>query len=335
MAGIRNIDDYYPGGMPMPGRSYSSNAYRFGFNGKENDNEVKGTGNNQDYGMRIYDPRIIRFNSVDPLTSEYPWYTPYQFAGNKFIWAIDRDGLEEWYTNSGSTTPDDGSGPVKPGAGPMTLDNAYENGYRSYSVGTTVDPGQGQFGWRGENFLKNEELWRPNLYDNDGAKKTLDYHYLGKDGKTQILGTVKSGNTTIGWGHLVHKGPIIPSNAIDKELAGKMAAEAPFKNGISKVQGQNLFNSDVGTVKNYLNKRLNTTVFQNQFEALVSFGFNAGNSNLAPVIELLNSGDLEGASNYIETYRWNSERHNREVDMFNQQNIFHFEPNTNGGFTIH
>jgi len=34
--------------------------------------------------------------SVDPLTKLYPWYTPYQFAGNKPIWAIDLDGLEEY-----------------------------------------------------------------------------------------------------------------------------------------------------------------------------------------------------------------------------------------------
>lgn len=34
--------------------------------------------------------------SVDPLTAKYPWYTPYQFAGNKPIWAIDVDGLEEF-----------------------------------------------------------------------------------------------------------------------------------------------------------------------------------------------------------------------------------------------
>jgi hypothetical protein len=26
---------------------------------------------------------------------DYPWYTPYQFAGNKPIWAVDLDGLEE------------------------------------------------------------------------------------------------------------------------------------------------------------------------------------------------------------------------------------------------
>ena len=68
--------------------------YRYGFNGKENDNEVKGTGNQQDYGMRIYDPRVGRFLSTDPLSKEYPWYTPYKFAGNTPIQAIDRDGLE-------------------------------------------------------------------------------------------------------------------------------------------------------------------------------------------------------------------------------------------------
>lgn len=32
---------------------------------------------------------------MDPLTASYPWYTPYQFAGNKPIFAIDLDGLEE------------------------------------------------------------------------------------------------------------------------------------------------------------------------------------------------------------------------------------------------
>jgi RHS repeat-associated protein len=52
-----------------------------GFNGKENDNEVKGEGNQQDYGMRIYDGRLCRFLSVDPLTASYPELTPYQFAG--------------------------------------------------------------------------------------------------------------------------------------------------------------------------------------------------------------------------------------------------------------
>jgi RHS repeat-associated protein len=69
-------------------------AYRYGFNGKENDNEVKGSGNQQDYGMRIYDPRLGKFLSVDPLTKSYPYYTPYQFSGNTPIMATDKDGGE-------------------------------------------------------------------------------------------------------------------------------------------------------------------------------------------------------------------------------------------------
>lgn len=78
----------------MPGRQYNSNQYRYGFNGKENDNEVKGTGNQQDYGLRIYDPRLGKFLSTDPLSKKYPFYSPYQFAGNTPIFASDLDGGE-------------------------------------------------------------------------------------------------------------------------------------------------------------------------------------------------------------------------------------------------
>jgi RHS repeat-associated protein len=91
------MTDYTPFGMMQVGRSWNAGGgYRYGFNGKENDNEAKGEGNQQDYGMRIYDPRLGRFLSVDPLTQSYPWYTPYQFAGNKPIRYIDLDGAEEW-----------------------------------------------------------------------------------------------------------------------------------------------------------------------------------------------------------------------------------------------
>ena len=70
-------------------------AYRFGFQGQEKDDEIKGSGNSVFYKQRIYDPRIGKFLSVDPLTKEYAWYTPYQFAGNKPIAFVDRDGEEE------------------------------------------------------------------------------------------------------------------------------------------------------------------------------------------------------------------------------------------------
>jgi len=74
-------------------------GYRYGFNGKEIDKGSEGMGgggSTYDYGFRIYNPSLGKFLSVDPLSSSYPWYTPYQFAGNMPIWAIDLDGLEEY-----------------------------------------------------------------------------------------------------------------------------------------------------------------------------------------------------------------------------------------------
>jgi len=107
IADVVTANDYYPFGMAMPGRKYDNGSgYRYGFNGKENDKEVKGEGNQQDYGMRIYDTRLGRFLSVDPLTPEYPELTPYQFASNTPIQAIDLDGLEAFFihgTNSNSS----------------------------------------------------------------------------------------------------------------------------------------------------------------------------------------------------------------------------------------
>jgi RHS repeat-associated protein len=100
---VRMAQEYFAFGAPIPKRNYFLNdkQYRYGFNGKENDNEVKLdwsgnpiNGSQQDYGMRIYDPRLGRFLSVDPITTEYPELTPYQFASNRPIDGIDLDGLE-------------------------------------------------------------------------------------------------------------------------------------------------------------------------------------------------------------------------------------------------
>jgi RHS repeat-associated protein len=92
-ADVQTVQDYYAFGMQMPGRKLSG-GYRYGFNGKENDNEVKGEGNQQDYGMRIYDGRIGKFLSVDPLASKYPQWSPYSAMANNPIMFFDADGRE-------------------------------------------------------------------------------------------------------------------------------------------------------------------------------------------------------------------------------------------------
>jgi RHS repeat-associated protein len=92
-ADVQMATDYYSFGAAMQKRG-KNGTYRYGFNGKEKDDEVSGNGNQYDYGFRIYNPRLGRFLSIDPLSPKYPMLTPYQFASNTPIWAIDMDGLE-------------------------------------------------------------------------------------------------------------------------------------------------------------------------------------------------------------------------------------------------
>ncbi len=81
--------------MTMPGRNYSSGeGYRFGFQGQETDDEVRGDGNSVFFKYRVHDPRIGRFASIDPLAPEYPWNSPYAFSENKVIQFMELEGLE-------------------------------------------------------------------------------------------------------------------------------------------------------------------------------------------------------------------------------------------------
>ncbi|MEQ9263154.1 MAG: RHS repeat-associated core domain-containing protein [Owenweeksia sp.] len=78
----------------MPGRTFNGGDYRYGFNGQEQDDEIKGTGNSVNFKFRVHDPRLGRFLSIDPLAANYPWNSPYAFAENKVIQFIELEGAE-------------------------------------------------------------------------------------------------------------------------------------------------------------------------------------------------------------------------------------------------
>ncbi|WP_317162678.1 RHS repeat domain-containing protein, partial [Tenacibaculum maritimum] len=102
---IIGYNDYYPFGMLVPNRHGQADSYRYGFGGKELDNELKGEGNSIDYGARMYDPRIGRWFAPDPLEKKYPYSTTYGFALNTPIQAVDREGKDViiiiWATANG------------------------------------------------------------------------------------------------------------------------------------------------------------------------------------------------------------------------------------------
>ena len=91
---ILSASNFTSFGFCMSSRKFSTPCYRYGFNGKEKDDEINSEGNSYDYGFRIYNPALGRFLSVDPLFRTFAMLTPYQYASNSPIQFIDLDGLE-------------------------------------------------------------------------------------------------------------------------------------------------------------------------------------------------------------------------------------------------
>jgi len=105
-AEVISAQGYEPFGSLLPGRNYSSDAYRFGFNGMEKDDEMHGsTGTSYEFTFRVYDPRAGRFLSVDPIAKNYPHNSPYAFAENSPIQCIDLEGLEKYKVTGRSFIP--------------------------------------------------------------------------------------------------------------------------------------------------------------------------------------------------------------------------------------
>ena len=73
--------------------------FEYGFNGKEHENEA--SQGDYDFGARIYDSKIGRWLSVDPMQSKYPNWTPYHFALNSPLRFTDKDG-EVVYDSKGN-----------------------------------------------------------------------------------------------------------------------------------------------------------------------------------------------------------------------------------------
>jgi RHS repeat-associated protein len=90
----------------MPGRQFSQEEYRYGFNGMEKDDELAGEGNSYTTHFRQYDSRIGKWLSVDPKYSSFASSSPYlSFNGNPILYSdilgdssvVDRSGYMTHY----------------------------------------------------------------------------------------------------------------------------------------------------------------------------------------------------------------------------------------------
>lgn len=95
---VVQMDDYYPFGLTF--NSYqreNSIEQNYQYNGKELQNELHL--NWLDYGWRMYQPEIARWNAIDQYASVYEEFSPYSFGANNPIIATDYEGKLIVYVN--------------------------------------------------------------------------------------------------------------------------------------------------------------------------------------------------------------------------------------------
>ncbi|MFN6075594.1 MAG: RHS repeat-associated core domain-containing protein [Fluviicola sp.] len=97
-ADILQAMDYSPFGVKLKGRNLNKTGntelYRSGFQGQEEDDELKGDGNSVNYTFRMHDPRLGRFFAPDPMETRYPWNSTYAFSENRVVDCIELEGAE-------------------------------------------------------------------------------------------------------------------------------------------------------------------------------------------------------------------------------------------------
>jgi GH24 family phage-related lysozyme (muramidase) len=100
-----------------------------------------------------------------------------------------------------------------------------------------------------------------------------------------------AGHATIGFGHLLHHGPVTAS---DRARWGT----------ISRERGLELLVEDAGSAARAVQDAVHVELSQRQFDALVSFVFNVGEGAFrsSTLLRRLNAGDRRGAAD--ELLRW-------------------------------
>ncbi|MGF6486092.1 lysozyme [Paraburkholderia sp. JPY419] len=148
-----------------------------------------------------------------------------------------------------------------------------------------------KFSAQGTEFLKGWEQLSATMYDKDGSK---------------------TGNATVGYGHLVHLGKI--SGA---------ASEKPFQNGISEAQAETLLKEDVKWAENTINRKARLPLFQFEYDALVCFMYNLQHHGDS-LLDFVNTGDYNKVGDRMRQYatvkgqplRGLLRRRHREAEMF-------------------
>ena len=239
--------------MLVPNRHGNSSSYRYGFQGQEKDDELKGEGNSLNFTFRMNDPRIGRFFAPDPLTKSYPWNSTYAFSENDVIRAIELEGLEKYVVNISKSW---GNNKLQI----ITYDKIVLDppGPRGNGVAVKLN----MFG--DIKYLYGESA-------KDGQDFTKYYEGDGIPGHPLERYNDSKGNATIGYGHLMSEADKkkYPITAKGKIIGSKIS-----ENDANSSFGKDYFNHKIFALGALKIKDLSSK----QEDAIIDFGYNIRNA---------------------------------------------------------
>jgi RHS repeat-associated protein len=276
-------DPYYPFGLNLEETSLPAAVNNIKYNTKElQRNEFTGTGLQnlewEDYGARMQDPQIGRWNQLDPLAEKSRRWSPYVYGVDNPVRFIDPDGMNTALFD-GETQNEDGSETLTGQAakdafrdlqaGMGAEENSQAQAATERGNGPDADPEPDAGGGN-----KDKQAAK-NSPNKDMHLSEAGYGFLkAYEGFRPEMYNLNDGGYTIGYGYHIPIGD-----------------ESKFANGITESGADVLLHSIMDKYENQVRNYIDVALTQNQFDALVSLAYNlrGGLSNASKLVDAINN----------------------------------------------
>ena len=114
-----------------------------------------------------------------------------------------------------------------------------------------------------------------------------------------------AGHCTIGYGHLVHYGPIgigDPKRGISPAFA--LLLEERWVGGVTESEALALLRRDLGPREVTVRRLVTVPIDQSEYDALVDFEYNTGSLATSTLLKKLNAEDYVGAAAEFDRWVW-------------------------------
>jgi RHS repeat-associated protein len=191
---VVSATDYYCFGAPMPSRSFNSNSYNRGFNGKEKDDEINVGGGSYDFGARMYDSRLGRMLSIDPMASASIGWNPYHAFNDNPISNVDPTGkfsINNHYNMTNNALKK------------MGYSDVVSDLIAHYSS-VFADHPEGWITWAQRNYYRDGYNYAPTTESqNTASKENSTWHSMTSDGENISNHDAMGRGQSFGWSKII------------------------------------------------------------------------------------------------------------------------------------